>query len=156
MNVWSHILVSVGTAAGAVLVTFLTILIRQGARLVIARLDHVKSSVLRDALDGADREAERLALTFVTSLNQSVVNDLKATGGWNAGAAAEVKSHAVGLLRGALSKPSGDTMIAARQNLDGLLGAYVEHAVALAPNRRHATGPTQPADLVWPPVSSSG
>lgn len=153
MNLWSHILVSVGTAAGAVLVTFLTILVRHGAKLLVAGIAHVRNAVLRDALEGADREAERLALTFVTALNQSFVNDLKETGGWNAETAAEVKAHAVDLLQGALSKTSQETLSLARDDLSGLLGAYVEHAVALAPNRQTRTEASPPTELAWPPAS---
>lgn len=148
MNLWSHILVSVGAAAAAVLTAFLATLIHKTAGFVAARLEHLRSSALRDALEAADQEAQRLSLTFATALNQSVVNDLKKNGGWTPVTAAEVKSRALSLLHDALSKPSLKTLEAVRAELEGLLSAYVEDAVARAPNRVHPSAPSPPEPSV--------
>lgn len=144
-------MVSVGAAAAAVLAAFLVSLIHQAARFVAAHLENVRNGALRQSLEAADREAEHLSLTFVTALNQSAVNGLKQTGGWTPEVAAEMKSHTVELLRGGLSKDAMRALSAGREDLDGLFNAYVEHAVALAPN--HVAASPVREELHWPPAS---
>jgi len=138
MNVWTQIWLTVATAAGAVLAAFLSAWIRQGAAYLAAKIERIHSAALREALLSADAEAEQLALAFVTALNQTVVNDLKAKGAFTPEAAQAVRAQALAMLQTALSPRARETLRSARGDPDALLGAYVERAVSLAPNRRAA------------------
>lgn len=141
MNVWTQIALTVAAAAVTILAAFLSAWIRQGAAYLAAQIERIHSAALREALESADTEAEQLALAFVTALNQTIVNDLKAKGAFTPEAALSVRTQALGRLQAALSPQAREALRAGRGDPDALLGAYVERAVALAPNRRTAHSP---------------
>jgi hypothetical protein len=126
-------------AFGAASVGLVARLVRRGADLLLAQEARIRNAALRDALTFATVEAEQAAETVVASLNQTIVNERKLRGGWDAAAARAVKEQAMRLVRARLSADAKAVLERAVGDLAAYLDALVEAKVASAPTRVAAT-----------------
>ena len=139
---WSHLLATAAVAAG-VLVAILLARIAHGiAPALTARAAASAARLVQAAGTETGSLATGAAGVVVTALNQTVVNDLKATGGWNAQTAADTRATAISRLKDLLGAPAVMALQAGRGSVDPYLGQLVEYAVATAPNRQRAPGAT--------------
>ena len=117
-------------------------LLAKGAQYALHAVAGIKNAQLRDGLDWAITTAEDMASTVVTSINQSEVNSLKATGHWNATTAAAAKTAALSALTANLPAPVRAILAHGVSDLPAYLGTLIEAAVATAPNKTTAKAAT--------------
>ena len=127
---------AVGTSVAALIGR----LIQRGSALLLAQEAKVKNQAARDALEFATAEAARAAATIVASLNQAVVDQLKAQGKWDAAAANAVKARAAQELRNAMSSDGKAVLEHAAGDLGRYLDALIEAHVAAAKKGPPAAG----------------
>lgn len=139
---WNHLLATAAVAAG-VLVALLVARLANGVTPALAaRAEASGARLVQAAGAEAGSLAAGVAGVVVTALNQTVVNDLKATGGWNPQTAADTRATAILRLKDLLGPSAVTAIETGRGTADPYLGQLIEYAVATAPNRHKAQAPT--------------
>lgn len=80
-TIWNQVFQALLTAIAPVLAGGVVLLIKKAFAFIETKTDAIKDEQIRQGLLAAESEAERLTITIVSSLNQTVVNGLKEQNG---------------------------------------------------------------------------
>lgn len=132
------ILTDAGKALLPLALAALTGLLAKGAQYAAHAVTGIRNQQVRQGLDWALAQAEKVAQDVVMALNQTVVNPAKAAGQWDATLASKIKQQALATITTTLATDAHAILAKALPDLPQYLASLVERFVAVAPNKTQA------------------